>query len=153
MNRRKFVLFGSATVLLGLLFVDARADSEVQAQEMVAKAVSLYDQKGDEALPVYSEGEAGGFKKGEVYIVVQTTGPNSAVLAHAANPKLIGTPLKDIVDPTGLRFALEMSNRATSSGGWFEYQWQNPDTGQVQMKRSWAVLHKELVFIAGYYKN
>jgi signal transduction histidine kinase len=64
---------------------------------------------------------------------------------------MIGTPLAQIADPTGKKFAVIMSMDATEAGGWFDYQWPDPTTGKLGHKKSWAVLHKDLVFIAGFY--
>lgn len=118
---------------------------------MVAKAIALYDEKGEAAFRVFDEGKAGGFEDGDIYIVVQSRGTDGKVLAHAADPKLVGTPLDKIADPTGKKFGVIMSQDATEAGGWFDYEWPDPSTGKLSNKRSWAVLHKDLVFIAGFY--
>jgi cytochrome c len=151
-NRRRFMAYVAAiggAAVLGAGF--ALAASEQEAKDMVAKAIALYDEKGDAALAIFNEGKASGFAAGEVYIVVQSTGADAKVLAHAADPKLVGTPLQDIADPTGKKFGVEMSEKATEEGGWFDYDWPNPATGKVQKKKAWAVLHKGLVFISGIY--
>ena len=149
-GRRRFVAMAA-----GLVLVTAAgpvlAASEQEAKDMVAKAIALYDEKGDAALAVFNEGKASGFEVGEVYIVVQSTGADAKVLAHAASPKLVGALLQDIADPTGKKFGAEMSEKATEAGGWFDYEWPNPATGKVQKKKAWAVLHKGLVFISGIY--
>lgn len=129
----------------------ALAGPEDEAKAMVAKAIALYDEKGEPALAVFDEGKASGFLAGDIYIVVQSRGPDGKVLAHAADPKLVGTPLAMIADPTGKKFGEIMSRDATAAGGWFDYEWPDPATGKLGQKRSWAVLHKDLVFIAGFY--
>jgi hypothetical protein len=151
-GRRWFLAAGLAAVLGAFgLVADARAGSEDDAKAMVAKAIALYDEKGDAALAVFNEGEAGGFRQGDVYIVVQSRGADGKVLAHAADPKLVGMPLSEIKDPTGKMFGEIMSKEATEAGGWFDYEWPDPTTGKIGKKTSWAVLHKDLVFIAGFY--
>lgn len=127
------------------------AGTEEEAKAMVAKAIALFDEKGDGAFAVFNEGEASGFRAGDVYIVVQSRGPDGKVLAHGADPKLVGVPLAKIADPTGKKFGEIMSAEATEQGGWFDYEWPDPATGKLGRKRSWAVLHKDLVFIAGFY--
>lgn len=129
----------------------ALAGPAEEAKAMVAKAIALYDEKGAAALAVFDEGKASGFVAGDIYIVVQSRGPAGKVLAHAADPKLVGTPLDDIADPTGKKFGVIMSQDATTAGSWFDYEWPDPATGKLGQKTSWAVLHKDLVFIAGYY--
>jgi cytochrome c len=151
-NRRQLM---TAACVLAVAIVglpqNAKAATEQQAQEMVAKAVALYADKGEAAIAIFNEGKATGFADGEVYIVVQSRGPDGKVLAHGANSKLVGARLSDISDPNNLKFGQVMSAEATPAGGWFEYGWPNPETGQVGRKKSWAVLYQDLVFIAGIY--
>ena len=154
LTRRRLLACGlGAAMAVGALTQAAFAESEQEAQDMVAKAIALYDQQGDAAFAVFNEGQSGGFVNGEVYIVVQSRGPDAKVVAHAAEPKLVGTPLSKIADPTGLKFGEEMSAKATEYGSWFKYQWPDPVTGKITPKESWAVLHKDLVFIAGVYMD
>ena len=150
---RRSVLAGAVAVTLAGLSGGAIAATPQQAQDMVAKAIALFEEKGEAAFAVFNEGEASGFVEGEVYIVVETVGPDAKVVAHATNSKLIGTPLTQIVDENGKAFGLEMSQKATAEGSWFDYVWHNPATDKVQRKEAWAVLHKDLVFIAGIYSE
>ena len=120
-------------------------------EQLQTQAEGLYDAKNEAAFRTFDEGKASGFLAGDVYIVVQSRGPEARVLAHAADPGLVGTPLSKIVDPTGKLFGEIMSSDATEAGGWFDYEWPDPATGKLGHKRSWAVLHRGLVFIAGYY--
>lgn len=118
---------------------------------MVARAIALYTEKGEAAFAIFNDGKASGFSEGEIYIVVQSRGADAKVLAHASDAKLVGTPLSKISDQNGLKFAEVMSVEATTAGGWFEYDWPNPETGQVGRKKSWAVLSGDIIFIAGIY--
>ena len=151
LNRRRFVVSLAAIGGAVMLGSPAFAATEQQAKDMVAKAIALYDEKGEAALAIFNDGKASGFEEGEVYIVVQSTGADAKVLAHAADPKLVGVPLEDIADPSGKKFGKEMSEKATEAGAWFDYEWPNPATGKVQPKKAWAVMHKGLVFISGIY--
>ncbi len=152
MSRRRAIIAGVAcAVLAAVLPGQAWAATEQQAKDMVTKAIALYDEKGEAALAVFNEGKAAGFQDGQVYIVVQSRGPDGRVLAHAANPKLVGTLLKDIQDPKGIKFAEDMSAQATPEGAWFNYTWPDPVTGELARKTSWFVLHDGLVFLAGIY--
>lgn len=152
LNRRQVLGAGALAGLMLTGFAGvAMAGAEEDAKAMVAKAIALYDEKGEAAFAAFDEGRASGFEVGEFYIVVQSRGPEGKVLAHAADPKLVGTPLVQIADPTGKQFGVIMSKDATPEGGWFDYEWPDPATGKLGNKRSWAVLHKDLVFIAGFY--
>ena len=151
-NRRRLAVAGLGIALVAVFTPEpAMAATEQQAKDMVAKAIALYDEKGEAALAVFNEGKASGFEDGEIYIVVQSRGPGAKVLAHAADPKLVGTPLSEIKDPKGVMFGEDMSATATADGAWFDYTWPDPATGQLAAKRSWYVLHDGLVFISGIY--
>ena len=151
-NRRRVLgAFTMAALAVAGFATSALAGTEEQAKAMVAKAIALYDEKGDAAFKIFDEGKASGFLADDVYIIVQSRGPEGKVLAHAADPKLVGTPLSAIADPTGKQFGVIMSKDATEAGGWFDYEWPDPATGKLGHKKSWAVLHKNLVFIAGFY--
>ena len=151
-NRRRLAVAGLGIALVAVFTPEpAMAATEQQAKDMVAKAIALYDEKGEAALSIFNEGKASGFEDGEVYIVVQSRGPDGKVVAHAADPKLVGTPLKDIKDPKGVMFGEEMDAKATAEGAWFDYTWPDPATGRMAAKKSWFVLHDNLVFISGIY--
>ncbi len=148
---RRSVLACAVAVTFAALSGAALAETTQQAQDMVAKAVALFDEKGEAAFAIFNQGEASGFVDGEVYIVVESVGPDAKVLAHATNSTLVGTPLTEILDENGKAFGLEMSQQATADGAWFDYIWHNPAADKVQRKEAWAVLHEGLVFIAGIY--
>lgn len=148
---RRSVLACAVAMTCAAVSGAALAETPQQAQDMVAKAVALFDEKGEAAFAIFNQGEASGFVDGEVYIVVESVGPDAKVLAHAANSTLVGTPLTEILDENGKAFGLEMSQQATADGAWFDYIWHNPAADKVQRKEAWAVLHEGLVFIAGIY--
>lgn len=151
-SRRRFIAMAAAVTCAGVIGAGAAlAATEQDAKDMVAKAIALYDEKGDEALAIFNQGAASGFLNGELYIVVQSTGAGAKVIADAAKPDLVGTPLTEIIDVTGKHFGEEMNKGATEAGGWFDYQWPDPATGKVQHKKAWTVLHKGKVFITGIY--
>lgn len=154
LNRRTFVAAGGLAALAPAWFAGpAQAGPQQQAKAMVARAIVLYDAKSVGSFKTFDEGKATGYLAGEIYIVVQSRGPGAKVLAHAADPTLVGTRLDKIVDANGKPFAAIMSKDASEQGSWFDYEWPDPTTGKLGHKRSWAVLHKGLVFIAGYYKR
>ena len=148
---RRSVLAGAVAVTLAGLSGAAIAATPRQAQDMVAKAIALFEEKGEAAFTAFNEGKSSGFVEGEVYIVVYSGGTDAKVVAHATNSKLIGTPLSAIVDENGKAFAVEISEKATSEGGWFDYIWLNPAVDKVQRKEAWAVRHEDFVFLAGIY--
>jgi hypothetical protein len=123
------------------------------AQAIVASAIARFDEVGPAALEEISSGEASGFRKGALYVVVQSTGADAKIVAHAGNPALVGAALTGIADSQGNLFAVEISDTATADGGWFDYDWLNPSSGKVEAKTSWAMRHNDLVFVAGIYRK
>jgi hypothetical protein len=127
--------------------------SAEDAEAMVASAIVHFDANGVAALDEFNLGEASAFRKGELYVVVQSTGAEAKIVAHAGNPSLVGVEIAGIVDSHGSKFAVEISDKATADGGWFDYDWLNPASGNVEPKTSWAVRHKDLVFVVGFYRD
>ena len=143
----------AATLMLiagSALAEDATPDD---AKAIVASAIARFDEVGPAALEEISTGEASAFRNGALYVVVQSTGADAKIVAHAGNPALVGTALTEIADSQGKLFAVEISDKATAEGGWFDYDWLNPSSGKVEAKTSWAVRHKDLVFVAGIYRK
>jgi len=79
---RRHVLAAGLGLALGpaAFATGALADDEAAAKAMVAKAIALYDEKGEAALAVFNEGKAAGFEEGDVYIVVESRGADGKVL-------------------------------------------------------------------------
>jgi signal transduction histidine kinase len=119
---------------------------------MVGRAIKLFDERAEAAFAIFNQGKAGGYFAEDFYIVVQSVGADEKVVADASDPSLVGTPLAEIVDVTGDKFAVRMSADATEQGGWFHYQWMDPAVGKVRKKKAWAVRHKGFIFICGIYE-
>ena len=114
---------------------------------MVADAIALYDQAGDDAFDLISDPD-GGFIDGEFYVFVLST--SGTVYAHS-NPDLLGQDIFDLQDSQGVYVVRGVLNSATASGGWSEYRFTNPASQVEEPKRSWSVLHDGVVFGSGYY--
>ena len=153
-TRRFFIgsLAGAALMAIAGSAFSEDATAE-DAKAMVAAAIARFDDAGPALLEEINSGEASDFKNGSLYIVVQSTGADAKIVAHAGNPALVGEPLASITDSQGNMFAVEISDTATPEGGWFDYDWINPTSGAVEAKTSWAVRHNDLVFVAGIYRN
>lgn len=125
-----------------------RATAE-QAQELVARAITLYDRVGRDAAFAAFEDADGDFVDHDLYVFV--FGPEHTIVAHGGDPELVGTPTADLVDVDGVRFAERFMAEATPDGVWIGYKWRDPVTGEVLPKSSWVVLHDGYVFGAGIY--
>ncbi len=109
------------------------------AKAIAEKAVAFWKANGkDKALAAFNDPK-GQFVKGDVYIVVEAF--DGVVLAHGGNQGLVGKSLLEQKDPTtGKYFVKEMIEIAKTKGtGWLEYNWLNPVTKKIGLKKSWIV--------------
>ena len=86
---------------------------------------------------------------GQWYAII--TDENDIYVAHAPRPDFIETDLKDIPGLDGSPLGVEIA-KATGSGLWIEYLWPNPESGEVELKRTWAIRHDGYLFGSGYYE-
>ena len=72
-------------------------------------------------------------------------------VAHASKPEFVGTDIKEIHGLDGSPLGAEIA-KATASGLWIEYLWPNPESGENELKRTWAIRHDGYLFASGYYE-
>ncbi len=82
------------------------------------------------------------------------------ILAHGANPNLVGVSSLDIIDPTPSfdQILVELNDDAdndgyNSEGALVEYVFENPETGMDQTKYVWIYLYDGYIFGSGYYSG
>ena len=121
-----------------------------QAQEMVARAIALYDAVGmARALREITLDPQPRFRDRDLYIFVfDLTGTNAA---SAVNPRAVGSNDYWARDADGRLFVQDMIARARPQGAWVDYRFPDPLTGDLMAKSSWIVLHDNLVFGCGIY--
>ncbi len=124
----------------------SKDDPEAFTVDFVYKAIARYEFEGLEAAVAYYNDPAS--IDGQWYASI--TSPNDIFLAHAPRPDLVGTDIKDVKGLDGSPLGEELVT-ATGSGAWFEYEWANPESGEVELKRAWAIRHDGYLFGAGYY--
>jgi cytochrome c len=61
------------------------------------------------------------------------------VLAHGANPKLIGKNLWDMQDADGKFLIQGLVETAKKGSGWYYYRWSNPITKKVEDKIAYVL--------------
>jgi cytochrome c len=123
-----------------------------EANAMVKKAVEFARTHGKEKL--YSEVSSGKapFVDRDLYISIWDK--NAKVLAHGANPKLVGKDFSDVKDVDGKPFMKEIVSKATSEGsGWVDYKWENPLDKEVQPKSAYFEKLDDIIISSGYYKK
>lgn len=134
------------------------AEPELDSAEAVqaAAAVTL----AEAAIAAYEADPEGTFEElstpggpwqiGEMYVFMIDR--NSVILAHAADPGLVGVDLSETVDSDGYLFTPALVEQASEDGGWDIYRFTNPVTGEAEPKRSYVrLLDDGLILGVGYY--
>ena len=124
-------------------------DVDELVKDQVAGAIEHYEAVGSAAFEEITS--SGDYIDGEMYVFVGA--PDGVILAHAANPDLVGQDLYDLQDSTGAYIVRGILDTATPDGAWTTYRFTNPTTGEEEPKHTWAVLNDGLVFGSGRYVN
>lgn len=123
---------------------------ETRAQ--VKEALSYLKKHGREAAFAEFSKPGGSFTKGEFYIVA--TRLDGVVLAHGANPRLIGKNIRDIKDSDGKYFVQEQITLANEKGsGWVQFRWPNPVSQVIEQKMVYIERYEDLLLAGGTYKK
>jgi signal transduction histidine kinase len=147
--RRLLAAFLIAFIAALPTFADA-ADrgSPAEAQALVEKAIAAFNADRKKALADISD-PRGPFVNRDLYVFV--FGPDTKIVAHGADRRLIGRTAASFRDIDGKRFALDFM-KATPEGIWVDYRWMNPVTKSVEQKTSFVKKADGYVFGAGAYK-
>jgi putative ABC transport system substrate-binding protein len=154
MMKRLLVLFFSVLVLAGMeneLVAEPRKEqgSKEEAKAMIEKAAEWFKKYGREKT-LAEISRAGTEKKGafldrDLYIFAYDF--NGIVLAHGANPKLVGVNLFDMQDADGRYLIRGLIDVATKGSGWYYYKWPNPITKKVEEKKAYVLKIDESLWI------
>ena len=127
----------------------ARFEVEEYTEYFVKQAISKYDAEGlDATVAYYNAPES---VDGQWYVYIYD--PNEMeMLAHAANPDLIGRPASASVGPNNFPAGELVLALADEDGEWSSYTYTNPATGTVESKHSWSVVYDGLIFGSGWYE-
>jgi cytochrome c len=115
--------------------------TKAEAKAMVEKAATWVKKYGKEKT-LAEITRAGTEKKGEfldrdLYIFAYDF--NGVVLAHGANPKLIGKNLMDMQDADGKLLIKGLVETAQKGSGWYHYKWSNPITKKIDDKDAYVL--------------
>jgi signal transduction histidine kinase len=144
-------------VLLGMWTAAVVGAGEVATKdECVSKvkaAAALVKDQGQEAAIAKVSDPKGEFiwKDSYVFLMDAETG---TVVAHPANPKLIGKMLTGLKDSNGKMFFVELLNVAREKGeGWVDYTWPKPGETTPSPKSTYVfkIPGSNLVAAAGVY--
>ena len=115
----------------------------------VNKAISRYGSEGlDATLAYYNTRES---VDGQWYVFI--IDQDDTMVAHAANPNLVGRPASAAMGPNSYPAGEAVAAVADEDGAWFDYTFPNPATGGAETKHSWTVRHDGLVFTSGWYER
>ena len=114
----------------------------------VDNAISMYESQGlDATLAYYNRPES---IDGQWYVFIADE--NRTIVAHAADPDLVGKHASQAVGPNSYPAGSALAASATESGAWFDYTYANPASAAVETKHSWVIIHDGLIFGSGRYE-
>lgn len=122
-----------------------------QATAMVKKGVAFIKAGGAEKGYAEITSKTSQFKFEDLYLVVY--GLDGTVLAHGANPKMVGRNLIDLKDIDGKAFVKERVDLAREKASfWQDYKFTNPETKKIEPKAMYCERLEQTVVCGGIYK-
>ena len=118
-------------------------------QFLVRDAISRYESGGLDATVAYYNSKES--IDGQWYVFIADEG--KTMIAHAANPDLVGKHASEILGPNAYPAGSAVAAAADEDGAWFDYTFPNPASGTVETKHSWMVIHDGLTFGSGWYER
>lgn len=126
--------------------------TETDAQAFVQSAAAFAKANGVYKLIKEVNSPATQFRKGGLYIFIVDM--DGIMIAHAANPKLVGKNLSEREDSGSVHYVQAFIKLADEKGsGWVDYQFTNPETGQVESKTTFIEKVDEVIIGCGIYKK
>ena len=121
---------------------------EEYTKYLVREAIRRYEAAGLDSTVAYYNTPEGVDGQWYVFIVDESR----TMVAHA-DPAQVGLPVNDILGPNGYPSGAAVAATADEDGAWFDYTFLNLDTGTVQTKHSWMVVHDGIIFGSGWYEE
>ena len=122
-----------------------------EAHALVTKAVALYKRRGAACLPEITD-VANGFSDRDMYVFAWDR--HLVYHAFAGKPQNLRKTAAQILGTDVTRLTHDVWTAAASGGGWVDYDFLNPVTGQVAPKTSFVVpVGNDLVLGCGIYKT
>ena len=127
-----------------------RQGSADEALALVRKAVEMYRRAGPEALDKITAA-ASGLSDRDMYVFAFDR--QGIYRAFAGNPEKVGTSVHELRGVDGGKLVRDAFEQAAQGGGWFDYDFANPQTGKVGSKTSYVEpVSADLVLGCGVYK-
>lgn len=120
------------------------------AKELVERAKTLIENQGEEAAFKVFCDPLKEFVDRDLYIFAYDM--NGVVVAHGGNSALVGKNMMDAKDPSGKAFVAERVQVAKEKGkGWQDYVFKNPETGELEEKKSYFLRVNNVIIGCGIY--
>ena len=127
-----------------------RQGSADEAFALVHKALEMYRRAGPAALAQITEA-ANGLSDRDMYVFAFDR--QGTYRAFAGKPEKIGTSVRDVQGVNGDKLVKDAFEQAAHGGGWVDYDFANPQTGQLGLKTSYVEpVTPDLVVGCGVYK-
>ena len=122
-----------------------------EAHALVTRAVALYKRRGAACLPEITDA-ASGYADRDMYVFAWDRG--LVYHAFAGKPHNVGKTGAQILGTDVRQLTHDVWAAAVQGGGWVDYEFLNPSTGQVAPKTSFVVpVSDDLVLGCGIYKT
>ena len=147
--------FATSTILSALLLCATGANAaelvtKPEAEAMVKKTVAYLKANGREKTFAEINRKDGPFTDRDLYMVAYSM--EGVVLAHGANPKMLGKDLMEIKDVDGKAFVKERVEMAKAKKPfWQEYKFTNPVSGKIEPKAMYCMPTNDIVVCGGVY--
>lgn len=136
--------FGAADGESAALKEDAAA-----ARQMLARAVALYKEQGEQAFTAFSG--TGEFVHGELYVYGVGTDGTMRV-SGGPSSFLVGRKVMNMTDAAGTPFFYDMLEKAkTAPSGQVSYRWLNPVHHKAERKQAYFEKVGDLILAVGFY--
>lgn len=144
------ILFQAVLVVLATVGAAGAAERATlqDARAMAERAAQLMHLSGPQMAYAAFNDKSGTFQNRDLYVFVLNK--DGVMLAHGADPSLIGRDLIGLKDVTGKPFVKEMLGIKDS--GWVSYHWLDPLTRTVEPKTSYVIRVDDDVVGVGAYE-
>ena len=165
---QKIIIFGIATVIVALAIsaliindMDKPISKPLQdpgllvesydsklSQTLVDEVIKKYDNEGKDlsALENFLEFKINSTSERYVFVIDYDT---KKIVAHP-NSELLGEDSFALINASESEESI-LENLKNNEGHWVYYNFENPETGNLEPKTSWFKLHDGLIFGSGFY--
>lgn len=121
-----------------------------EAETMVKKGVAALKSGSKDKTYADITGQQSAYIDRDLYLVVYQL--DGTVLAHGANPKMVGHNLIDMKDVDGKAFVRErMELGKTKATFWQQYKFTNPLSKKIEQKKAYCERVDDTVLCGGVY--